>query len=171
MMDFKKIIRDVPDFPQKGIVFRDITPVLQSAEHLASAVNALKELAGGVDFDLVTGPESRGFIFGVPLALALGRGFIPVRKEGKLPRRALRKDYALEYGTAAIEMHADAVAPGQRVLVVDDLLATGGTCAAICDLIEQAGGSVAACVFFIELGGLNGRAALEGREVRAVVRY
>ncbi len=170
-MDFKAIIRDIPDFPQKGILFRDITPVLQDPEHLCSCVDSLCKIAEGIDFDLIAGPESRGFIFGVPMAYKMRKGFVPVRKAGKLPHETLRKSYALEYGEASIEIHKDAIKKGQKVLIVDDLLATGGTCNALCELIEEAGGIVAGNIFFIELGELKGREVLKGRNIHSLVIY
>jgi adenine phosphoribosyltransferase len=170
-MDFKEIIRDIPDFPQKGILFRDITPVLQTAEYLNAAILAVRDLVEGLDFDLVAGPESRGFIFGVPLAYEMRKGFVPVRKAGKLPYETHRKEYDLEYGTGVIEIHKDSIKKGQRVVVIDDLLATGGTCRALCELIEEAGGKVVAAVFFIELSALKGREALNGRTVLSIVKY
>lgn len=170
-MDFQAIIRNIPDFPQEGVLFRDITPVLLNPEALSESITALGGLTRGIDFDLIAGPESRGFIFGVPLAVELRKGFVPVRKAGKLPGATIKKSYELEYGSAAIEIHADAIKKGQRVIVVDDLLATGGTCKALCELVEDAGGIVAGCVFFIELTMLNGRESLKGRNILSVVRY
>jgi adenine phosphoribosyltransferase len=170
-MDLKEKIRTIPDFPEPGILFRDITPVLQDPAALRQAVDAVMEAVSGLAFDLVVGPESRGFLFGVPVAYNLGKGFVPIRKAGKLPYQVLRRQYNLEYGVATIEMHADAIQPGQRVAIVDDLLATGGTCRALAELVEQAGGQVAAMVFLIELEALGGREILKGYEVRSILHY
>ena len=169
-MDLRSAIRDIPDFPEKGILFRDITPVLQDGALLRAAVDQIAELAAKYEFDVVAGPESRGFIFGVPLAVKLGKGFVPIRKFGKLPYTTVRKSYDLEYGSATIEMHTDAVRPGQKVLVVDDLLATGGTARAIVELIDEVGAKIAASIFLIELSALEGRKALKG-PIEAVVTY
>ncbi|MCL2851701.1 MAG: adenine phosphoribosyltransferase [Defluviitaleaceae bacterium] len=169
-MDLRSAIRDIPDFPEKGILFRDITPVLQDAELLRAALDQIAELAVKYEFDVVAGPESRGFLFGVPLAVRLGKGFVPIRKIGKLPYTTVKKSYDLEYGSATIEMHTDAVKPGQKVLVVDDLLATGGTARAIVELIEEAGAEVTASLFLIELSALEGRKALKG-DIEAVITY
>jgi adenine phosphoribosyltransferase len=170
-VDFKEIIRTIPDFPEKGILYRDITTVLNNPEHLAAAIDAVAETLKGVDFDIIAGPESRGFIFGVPVAYKLNKGFAPIRKAGKLPYKTISRSYDLEYGKATMEMHVDAIAPGQRVVVVDDLLATGGTCKAMCDLIKSAGGEIAALSFFIELEALKGRELLKGYDIRTVVQY
>jgi adenine phosphoribosyltransferase len=164
-------VRTIPDFPDPGILFRDITTVLQNGQTLALAVDVITNELAGLDFDLVLGPESRGFIFGTPVAYKLGKGFIPIRKAGKLPYETVRQEYALEYGSAVIEMHRDAIQPGQRVAVVDDLLATGGTCKALAELVEEVGGVIAAMVFFIELEGLKGRELLEKYDVRSIVKY
>lgn len=170
-MDLKQIVRDVPDFPAKGILFRDITPVLASPEALKEAVEKIIVELDGIEFDMVAGPESRGFIFAVPVSYMLGKGFIPIRKVGKLPYDCIQKEYELEYGTAKIEMHTDAISQGQRVVIVDDLLATGGTAKALVDLIEEAGGVVSALVFLIELAELGGRKALDGYEIRTILKY
>jgi adenine phosphoribosyltransferase len=164
-------VRTIPDFPEKGIVFRDITTVLNDPAALRFAVDEMTRKLDGLDFDAVAGPESRGFIFGMPIAYNLGKAFIPIRKEGKLPHRTLKKSYALEYGEAVVEMHEDAVTPGRKVVVVDDLLATGGTCGAILELLKEAGGVIAAVVFLIELDALNGRDALKGYNVQSVLTY
>jgi len=153
----QRLIRDIPDFPKAGIVFKDITPVLQDPAAFQEVIDRMVAYARGQRADVVVGIESRGFIFGAPLALALGVGFVPVRKLGKLPGETLRIEYALEYGTNTVEIHKDAVAPGQRVLIVDDLLATGGTVLAAAELVEKLGGEVAGLVFLVELGFLNGR--------------
>ncbi len=170
-MDLKKIIRDVPDFPEKGIIFRDITPLLQNSEALRDSIFQYEKMLEGVEFDYIVGPESRGFIFGVPLAFHLNKGFIPVRKVGKLPFETISKDYDLEYGSATIEIHKDAIKKGDRVVIVDDLLATGGTCKAMIDLIEEAGGIVEKIAFLIELKFLNGKDKLEGYNVESLVTY
>jgi len=170
-MDLKKHIREIQDFPIKGILFRDITTVLKDPATLKSAIDSMTQLATGLEFDTILGPESRGFIFGVPMAYNMGKGFVPVRKAGKLPAEVVAKEYALEYGTAKIEIHKDAITPGQRFVIVDDLLATGGTAKAVVDLIEEMGGIIVAHLYFIELCGLGGRAALEGQDVRTVLAY
>ena len=164
-------IRDVPDFPKPGIVFKDITPLLQDAVALRSAVELLAELHADLDVEVVVAIESRGFILGAPLALALGVGFEPARKRGKLPRETLSETYSLEYGNEQIEMHRDALRSGQRVLVIDDLLATGGTAAAALRLVRRMGAEVIGAGFLIELGFLEGRRALPDIDVRSVVRY
>jgi adenine phosphoribosyltransferase len=165
------LIRDIPDFPQPGILFKDITPILADAAALDEVIGAMSETIRTYKPDLIVGIESRGFIFGVPVAHDLGLGFAPVRKLGKLPHRTIRQEYALEYGTNTVEMHIDSVQPGQRVVIVDDLLATGGTAQAAALLVEELGGEVAALSFVIELGFLNGRERLEGRNVHALVAY
>lgn len=170
-MDLRKTIREINDFPKQGILFRDITTVLKDPHALSYAVDGLVELAQGFGFDAVLGPESRGFIFGVPVALRLGKGFVPIRKDGKLPAKTRRKEYALEYGNATIEIHEDAITPGASYVIVDDLLATGGTAKASSELVAEMGGIVACHVFFIELAGLGGRDALKGQEVRSLVVY
>ena len=161
-------LRDIPDFPQPGVVFKDVTPLLADGPALALVVRELAERHRGA-VDVVVGVEARGFIVGAPVAYQLGLGFVPVRKAGKLPGETLAEDYALEYGTASIEVHADALAPGARVLVVDDVLATGGTAAATCDLVERAGGRVVAFQALVELGFLSGRDRLAGRPVDVVL--
>ena len=170
-MDLTKIVRDIIDFPQEGIIFRDITPVLQNAEALQEAVNQFCRRLEKEDFDYVVGPESRGFIFGVPVAYAMKKGFVPVRKPGKLPCEVISKSYDLEYGSNVLEMHKDALKPGDRVVVVDDLIATGGTTKAICELVEELGAEVVSLNFFIELEGLKGREALEGYKVDSIIQY
>jgi adenine phosphoribosyltransferase len=167
----RAIIRDVPDFPQPGIIFKDITPVLADRALFKDLIQHFAAVHRAQNIDLVVGIESRGFIFGAPLALELGAGFVPIRKPGKLPYRSVRVDYSLEYGKDALEAHEDAIAPGQRTLVVDDVLATGGTAAAAIRLVQQLGGEVAAVCFLIELGFLEGRAKLPDVPVHALVRY
>jgi len=170
-MDFKEIIRTIPDFPEKGILFRDISTVLKDAGALKKAVDSMADNVRNLDFDLIIGPESRGFIFGVPLAYVLGKGFVPIRKAGKLPYKTIKKTYALEYGESALEMHLDAVKPGQRVVIADDLLATGGTSKAMAEMAEEMGASVAHMAFFIELEALGGRELLKKYEISSIVKY
>ncbi|HKE80235.1 MAG TPA: adenine phosphoribosyltransferase [Solirubrobacteraceae bacterium] len=170
-VDLAALVRDIPDFPRPGIVFKDITPVLTSAEGLDAAVSALAGLARDLDVDVVIGAEARGFLLGPAIARDLGAGFVLARKPGKLPHETVRAEYVLEYGTDALELHSDAVAAGARVLVHDDLLATGGTAKALCELVEQLGGEVVGCVFLVELAFLNGRELLAGYDVRALLSY
>jgi len=171
-MDLKEKLRHVPDFPKEGIDFIDITTVLQDAEALGQSIEEMKKLAEELgDFDMIVGPESRGFIFGAPLAYAMGKGFAPIRKKGKLPYKTVGIKYELEYGTDELEIHEDAIRPGQKVLIVDDLLATGGTTQANVKLVEKLGGKVIGLVFFIELTFLNGRERLKGYEVKSVVSF
>ena len=164
-------VRDVPDFPQPGIMFKDITPVLADRALFKDLIEHFANVHRNQRIDLVVGIESRGFIFGAPLALALGAGFVPIRKPGKLPYRSVRVDYSLEYGKDALEAHEDAIAPGQRTLVVDDVLATGGTAAAAIRLVQQLGGEVAGVCFLIELGFLGGRGKLPDVPVHALLQY
>jgi len=170
-MDLKKYVREIPDFPIPGVLFRDITTVLKDPAALRGSVDAMIDAAAGLSFDIIVGPESRGFIFGMPMAYALNVGFVPVRKEGKLPSAVVRKEYTLEYGSAAIEVHRDAILPGQRILVVDDLLATGGTAKAIADLAADLGAVIAGYVFFLELSDLGGRSLLDEFDIRSVCLY
>ncbi|MCQ4937352.1 MULTISPECIES: adenine phosphoribosyltransferase [Anaerotignum] len=170
-MELKDKIRSIPDYPEQGVMFRDITTLLKDAEGLVDAVDQMQKKLEGLEFDLVLGPESRGFIFGMPIAYNLKKGFIPIRKKGKLPAEVVSKDYSLEYGTATIEMHKDAVKPGQKVVIVDDLLATGGTAKAIVDMVEGVGAEVVSLNFLIELGFLKGRNVLEGYKVETVIHY
>ncbi|MCL2199477.1 MAG: adenine phosphoribosyltransferase [Defluviitaleaceae bacterium] len=169
-MELKKHVRDILDFPIPGILFRDITTVLKEPDTLKAAVDEMAALLDGVEFDAVLGPESRGFIFGMPLAYNLGKGFVPVRKLGKLPGETVQKKYDLEYGSAVIEIHKDAVTKGKRFVLIDDLLATGGTAKATVELVEEMGGVVVASVFFIELEDLKGREILSG-DVRSLLKY
>lgn len=169
--DLKRLVRDVPDFPKPGILFKDITPLLADPAGLALAVEMMAQPFRGQHIDVVTGAESRGFIFGTAVARALSAGFVPVRKPGKLPARTRRHEYALEYGTDALEIHADAIRPGQKVLIVDDLLATGGTLAACCRLVADLGGRIAAVMVLIELEQLRGRAQLRDYPVCSVLRF
>lgn len=170
-MDLKKWIRTIPDFPQEGILFRDITTLLKDPEGLQEAIRQLQEGTKDMEYDVIVGPESRGFIFGVPLAYAQGKGFVPVRKPGKLPAAVFSQDYELEYGVSRLEMHQDAILPGQKVLIVDDLLATGGTAGAIAQLVCNSGGSVAGFAFLIELTDLKGRDLLSEYPVCSVITY
>ncbi len=171
-MDLKAKLRHVPNFPKEGIDFIDITTVLQDHEALQQSITQMKKLTEEMgDFDIIIGPESRGFIFGAPLAYALNKGFVPIRKRGKLPYKTASIEYDLEYGTDILEIHEDAVRPGQRVLIVDDLLATGGTMESNIKLVEKLGGEVAGLVFFIELTYLNGRRRLHGYEIRSIVEF
>jgi adenine phosphoribosyltransferase len=167
-MDLAKFLRDVPDFPKPGILFKDITPMLASPAAMQAAIDQLAKLSFG-KVDKVAAIESRGFLFGVPLAMRLGVGFVPVRKPGKLPWKTNRIEYVLEYGTDAVEIHQDAVHKGERVLLVDDLLATGGTMGAACQLVESCGGVVAGCAFVVELGFLPGRQRLGKHKVEALI--
>ena len=161
MKAIEEYVRSIPDFPEPGIIFRDVTSILQDAEGLHLAIDLMQEKLKDVEFDVVVGPESRGFIFGVPIAYNLHKPFIPIRKKGKLPCETVSVEYELEYGTATIEMHKDAIKPGQRVVIIDDLIATGGTNEAMVKLIEGLGGKVVKTVFLMELAGLKGRERLE----------
>ncbi len=170
-VELRSYIREIPDFPKEGVGFKDITPVLSSPEALQASVSALADYAREVGAEVIIGAEARGFLLGPAIALGAGCGFVLARKPGKLPYTTVRAEYLLEYGTDALELHSDAVAHGARVLVHDDLLATGGTAKALCDLVEQLGGTVAGCGFLIELEFLEGRAKLEGFDVRALLGY
>jgi adenine phosphoribosyltransferase len=169
--DLSARIRDIPDFPKPGILFKDITPLLLDHEALSDAVTQLADWARPLDVDFVVAAEARGFILGAPLALALGAGFVPARKPGKLPHETISAEYILEYGVDALEMHADALADGARVLLHDDLLATGGTARALTQLIEGAGAIIAGCAFLVELTFLGGRERLAGYDVHALLSY
>lgn len=171
MKKVEDYVRTIPDFPEPGIMFRDVTSVLQDPDGLKLAIDSMIQLLDGVEFDVIAGTESRGFIFGVPIAYALGKSFVPVRKKGKLPCETISAKYDLEYGTAEIEMHKDAVKPGQKVVLVDDLIATGGTIEASARLIEELGGEVVKILFLMELAGLNGREKLKGYDVASVITY
>jgi len=171
LTEIKERIRSIPDFPAKGILFRDITTVLADARLLKQGVDALAAYARERNAQIIAGIESRGFIFGTPVALALDLPFVPIRKAGKLPAETVSVEYSLEYGTATIEMHKDAFQPGQRVLIVDDLLATGGTAAAAAELVEKIDGQVAGIAFLVELVDLNGREKLPGHDIVSFVRY
>ncbi len=171
MKKLEDYVVTIPDFPEPGIMFRDITSVIQDPDGLKTAVDGLTDLVRNLDFDLVIGPESRGFIFGVPVAYLLGKGFIPVRKKGKLPRETVSEKYDLEYGQAEVEMHKDAIKPGQKVVIVDDLIATGGSAEAAAKLVEKLGGKVVRMVFVMELAGLEGRKKLAGYDVESLIVY
>jgi len=169
--DLERYIRSIPDWPQKGILFRDITPLLADAEALAAAVEALSSDFADAGVEYIAAVEARGFIFGAAVATKLGAGFVPIRKKGKLPYETKSVTYELEYGTDTLEVHSDAVRNGAKVLMVDDLLATGGTMAAACELIKQIGGHVVAITFLIELSDLAGREKLRGYDIHAVITY
>ena len=171
MKKLEEYIRSIPDFPEKGIIFRDVTSVIQDADGLHLAIDGIQNILDGVDFDVVVGPESRGFIFGVPVAYNMHKAFVPVRKKGKLPCETVSQEYALEYGTATIEMHKDSIRPGQKVVIVDDLIATGGTTEAIIKLVEQLGGKIVKIAFLMELEGLKGRDKLAGYSMDSVIKY
>lgn len=167
----EEYVRSIPDFPEEGIIFRDVTSVLMDADGFALAVDSMQGLLEGVDADVIVGAESRGFIFGAPLAYNLHKPFVLVRKKGKLPCETIEQSYDLEYGSAVVEMHKDSIKPGQKVVIVDDLIATGGTIEAAVKLIEKLGGEVVKIIFLMELAGLNGRERLAGYDVASVIRY
>ncbi len=171
MKKLEDYVRSIPDFPEPGIIFRDVTSVLQEADGLQLSINGIMDKLKDVDFDVVVGPESRGFIFGVPVAYNMKKAFVPVRKKGKLPCETISMEYDLEYGSAVIEMHKDSIKPGQKVVIIDDLIATGGTIEAITKLVEQLGGEVVKIVFLMELAGLDGRKKLAKYDVDSVIRY
>ena len=171
MKKLEEYVKSIPDFPEKGIIFRDVTSVLQDAEGLHLAIDQMQEKLEGVDFDVVLGPESRGFIFGVPIAYNMHKAFVSVRKKGKLPRATISQTYDLEYGTATIEIHKDAIQPGQKVVIIDDLIATGGTTEAIIKMVEELGGEVVKIVFLMELAGLKGRERLSGYDIDSAIIY
>ena len=170
-MNLKDTIRSIEDFPEKGIIFRDITTLLKNPEALRQAVDEIEDSLKDVDYDVIVAPESRGFIFGMPLAYNEKKGFVPIRKKGKLPAETVSMEYALEYGTATIEIHTDALQKGQKVVIVDDLLATGVTAKAMIDLVESLGAEVSALSFLIELEDLHGRDALKGYNVKTLLKY
>jgi len=171
MKEIEKYIRTIPDFPAKGVMFRDITSAIQDPKGLKLAIDEMQELLKDVEFDVIAGIESRGFIFGMPIAYNLGKAFIPIRKKGKLPCDTVSVSYELEYGTATIEMHKDAIKPGQRVVIIDDLIATGGTVEAAAKLVEEVGGVVSKMLFLIELPDLGGRKKLGKYEILSVLSY
>lgn len=171
MKPIEEYVRSIPDFPEEGIIFRDVTSILEDADGLQLAIDLVQEKIGDLEFDVVVGPESRGFIFGVPVAYNLHKSFVPVRKKGKLPCETVSMEYELEYGSAVIEMHKDSIKPGQKVVIIDDLMATGGTIEAIVKLVESLGGEVVKIVFLMELAGLNGREKLEEYDMDSVIIY
>lgn len=171
MKELKDYVRNIPDFPKKEIQFKDITPVLQDPRGLRLAITSMQKELVDLDFDLVVAPEARGFIFGVPIAFNTNTGFVPVRKAGKLPSETIQETYDLEYGTATIEIHKDSIKKGQRVIIVDDLLATGGTIQAIINLVEKLGGEVVKICCLIELQDLNGREFLKGYDISSSLIY
>ena len=171
MKKIEDYVRSIPDFPEPGIIFRDVTSILQDADGLKLAIDSMQECLKDTDVDVIVGTESRGFMFGVPIAYNLHKPFVPVRKKGKLPCETVSRSYDLEYGSATIEMHRDSNKPGQKVAVIDDLIATGGTVEAAVKLIEELGGEVVKIVFLMELAGLKGREKLAGYDVASVIRY
>jgi adenine phosphoribosyltransferase len=171
MKKIEDYVKSIPDFPEPGIIFRDVTSILQDPDGLHLSIDLIQEKLEGLEFDVIAGTESRGFIFGMPVAYNMNKSFIPVRKKGKLPRETVSMEYELEYGTAEIEIHKDAILPGQKVVVIDDLIATGGTIEAAIKLIEQLGGEVVKVVFLMELAGLKGREKLAGYDVESVICY
>lgn len=171
MKELKDYVRSIPDFPGPGIIFRDVTSILQDADGLKMSIDGLVDMLKDIDFDIVIGPESRGFIFGVPVAYKMHKSFIPIRKKGKLPCETISIKYALEYGEAEIEIHKDAIKPGQKVVIIDDLIATGGTIEAITKLIEQLGGQIVKICFVMELAGLKGREKLSKYNIDSLITY
>ena len=171
MSKLEDYIITIPDFPEPGVMFRDVTGVLDSAEGFQLAIEELYKLLDGVDYDTIAGVESRGFIFGTPLAYRAKKKFVPIRKKGKLPRETVEQTYDLEYGTATIEVHKDSIKPGEKVIIIDDLIATGGTVGAAAKLVEELGGEVVKMIFMIELEGLKGREKLAGYDIESVVKY
>ena len=171
MKKLEEYVRSIPDFPEPGIIFRDVTSILQDADGLRLAIDSMQECLKGVDVDVIMGAESRGFIFGMPIAYNLHKPFVPIRKAGKLPCETISQSYELEYGEATIEIHKDSIRPGQKVVIIDDLIATRGTVQAATKLVEQLGGEVVKIVFLMELAGLNGREKLKGYDVASVICY
>ena len=171
MKNLSDYIRTIPDFPKKGIMFRDITTVLQDKDGLQLAIDSMQNNLKNIDFDVVVGAESRGFIFGMPIAYNMKRSFVPIRKKGKLPAETIEESYDLEYGQATLEMHKDAIKPGQKVVIVDDLIATGGTAEAMIKLVEKLGGEVVQLNFLIELSDLNGRRKLSNYDIKSCIQY
>ena len=171
MKTIEDYVRSIPDFPEPGIIFRDVTSILQDADGLKLAIDSMQECLKDTDVDVIVGTESRGFIFGVPIAYNLHKPFVPVRKKGKLPCETVSRSYDLEYGSATIEMHKDSIKPGQKVAIIDDLIATGGTVEAAIKLVEELGGEVVKVVFLMELAGLKGREKLAGYDVASVICY
>ena len=171
MKKLEEYVRSIPDFPEPGIIFRDITTVLQDADGLHLAIQSMQDCLKDTEVDVIAGTESRGFIFGAPIAYNLHKPFVLIRKKGKLPCETVSRSYDLEYGTAEIEMHKDAIQPGQKVVLVDDLIATGGTIEAAARLVEELGGEVVKIIFLMELEGLKGREKLKGYDVESVIHY
>ena len=171
MKKLEEYVRSIPDFPEEGIIFRDVTSVLQDADGLHLAIDTMQSMIKDLDIDVVAGPESRGFIFGTPIAYNLHKPFVLIRKKGKLPCETVERSYELEYGTATIEMHKDSIQPGQKVLIVDDLIATGGTTEAMIKLVESLGGVVVGVVVMMELAGLKGRDRIKGYRLDSAIRY
>lgn len=171
MKKIEEYVRSIPDFPEPGIIFRDVTSILQDADGLKLAIDSMQDCLKDIEVDVIAGAESRGFIFGMPLAYNLHKPFVLVRKKGKLPCETVEKSYDLEYGSATIEMHKDAIKPGQKVVLVDDLIATGGTMEAAIALVEELGGEVVKVLFLMELAGLNGREKLKGYDVESIICY
>ena len=171
MKKLEEYVVSIPDYPEKGIIFRDVTSILEDPEGLQLSIRELQDKLEGMDFNIVIGPESRGFIFGMPIAYNLQKAFVPIRKKGKLPLETVEESYDLEYGSATIEMHKDSIKPGQKVVIIDDLIATGGTVEACAKMIERLGGEVTRIVFLMELAGLEGRKKLEKYDVASVIRY
>ena len=171
MKKLEDYVRSIPDFPEEGVIFRDVTSVLQDADGLRLSIDAMQKLVEEVECDVICGTESRGFIFGMPIAYNLHKAFVPIRKKGKLPRETISESYDLEYGSAEVEIHKDAIKPGQKVVLVDDLIATGGTTEAIIKLIEELGGKVVKICFVMELAGLKGREHLKGYDVDSAIIY
>ncbi|HJB28258.1 MAG TPA: adenine phosphoribosyltransferase [Candidatus Blautia faecavium] len=171
MKKLEEYVRSIPDFPEPGVIFRDITSILQDADGLQLAIDSMQACLDGLDVDVIVGTESRGFIFGMPIAYNLHKPFVPIRKKGKLPCETVSKSYDLEYGSATIEIHKDAIKPGQKVAIIDDLIATGGTIEAAAKLVEELGGEVVKIVFLMELAGLNGVKKLDGYNVESIIRY
>lgn len=171
MKKIEEYVRSIPDFPEPGVIFRDVTSILQDADGLKLAIDSMQECLKDTDVDVIVGTESRGFIFGVPIAYNLHKSFVPVRKKGKLPCETVSRSYDLEYGSATIEMHKDSIKPGQKVAIIDDLIATGGTVEAAIKLVEELGGEVVKVVFLMELTGLKGREKLAGYDVASVICY
>ena len=171
MKKIEEYVRSIPDFPEPGVIFRDVTSILQDADGLKLAIDSMQDCLKDVDVDVIVGTESRGFIFGVPIAYNLHKPFVPVRKKGKLPCETISASYDLEYGSATVEMHKDSIKPGQKVAIIDDLIATGGTIEAAIKLVEELGGEVVKIVFLMELAGLKGRERLKGYDVDSVIRY
>ena len=171
MSDVEKYIKSIPDFPQPGIIFRDVTSVIEDPKGLQIAIDDMSAMLDGVDYDVIAGAESRGFIFGAPIAYKNGKGFVLVRRKGKLPRETVEMSYDLEYGSATIEMHKDSIKPGQKVVLVDDLIATGGTIEAAAKLVEKLGGVVVKMIFLIELTDLKGRERLSKYDIDSLVKF